>query len=161
MSFEIVFTLVVLAVTVVLFASGRLRVDLVALLILVALLLGGVISPSAALSGFSNPAVVTVAALLVLSAGLLRTGFGRIAAEALGGLAGRRPWMGLLGMMAFVGGILMGYGARLARGCTSGQALSGGAVLSAGSWVFMLAVFTGGYLLAWFVRRLWQPGGER
>lgn len=61
---------------------------------------------------------------------------------------------------AFIGGILMGYGARLARGCTSGQALSGGAVLSAGSWAFMLAVFAGGYLLAWFARRLWQPRGQ-
>lgn len=61
--------------------------------------------------------------------------------------------------MAFIGGALMGYGARLARGCTSGQALSGGAVLSVGSWAFMLAVFAGGYGLAWFVRRLWQPGG--
>ncbi|MEZ5543444.1 MAG: YeeE/YedE thiosulfate transporter family protein [Pseudomonadota bacterium] len=59
---------------------------------------------------------------------------------------------------AFAGGVLMGYGARLARGCTSGQALSGGAVLSVGSWAFMFAVFAGGYLLAWFVRRLWQPG---
>lgn len=57
---------------------------------------------------------------------------------------------------AFIGGLLMGYGARLARGCTSGQALSGGAVLSVGSWAFMLAVFAGGYGLAWFVRRLWQ-----
>ena len=62
--------------------------------------------------------------------------------------------------MAFLGGALMGYGARLARGCTSGQALSGGAVLSAGSWAFMLAVFAGGYALAWFVRRLWQQGGQ-
>jgi len=61
---------------------------------------------------------------------------------------------------AFVGGILMGYGARLARGCTSGQALSGGAVLSAGSWAFTLAVFAGGYLVAWFLRRLWQPRGD-
>lgn len=60
---------------------------------------------------------------------------------------------------AFVGGVLMGYGARLARGCTSGQALSGGAVLSVGSWAFMLAVFAGGYGLAWFVKRLWQPEG--
>lgn len=58
---------------------------------------------------------------------------------------------------AFAGGILMGYGARMARGCTSGQALSGGAVLSVGSWVFMFAVFIGGYGLAWFVRYLWQP----
>jgi uncharacterized membrane protein YedE/YeeE len=56
---------------------------------------------------------------------------------------------------AFLGGGLMGFGARLARGCTSGQALSGGAVLSAGSWAFMLAVFAGGYAVAWFVRRLW------
>lgn len=58
-------------------------------------------------------------------------------------------------MMAFIGGGFMGFGARLARGCTSGQALSGGAVLSVGSWAFMLAVFGGGYALAYFVRRLW------
>lgn len=57
--------------------------------------------------------------------------------------------------MAFLGGTLMGYGARLARGCTSGQALSGGAVLSVGSWAFMFAVFGGAYALAYFVRRLW------
>jgi hypothetical protein len=56
---------------------------------------------------------------------------------------------------AFGGGMLMGVAARLARGCTSGQALSGGAVLSAGSWIFMFAVFAGGYALAYFVRRQW------
>lgn len=58
-------------------------------------------------------------------------------------------------LMAFIGGTAMGFGARLARGCTSGQALSGGAVLSVGSWAFMLAVFAGAYALAYFVRRLW------
>ncbi len=63
----------------------------------------------------------------------------------------RQRWL-----FAFIGGAIMGYGARLARGCTSGQALSGGAVLAAGSWAFMLCVFAGGYMLAWFVRRLWQ-----
>lgn len=57
---------------------------------------------------------------------------------------------------AFVGGAIMGYGARMARGCTSGQALSGGAVLSVGSWAFMFAVFGGAYALAYFVRRLWN-----
>jgi uncharacterized protein len=56
---------------------------------------------------------------------------------------------------AFVGGAIMAYGARLARGCTSGQALSGGAVLSAGSWAFMFSIFAAGYAVAWFVRRLW------
>ncbi|MCB9452616.1 MAG: YeeE/YedE family protein [Anaerolineaceae bacterium] len=59
-------------------------------------------------------------------------------------------------LMAFLGGALMGYGARMARGCTSGQALSGGATLSVGSWVFMLAVFAGAYALAYFVRKLWN-----
>jgi hypothetical protein len=58
--------------------------------------------------------------------------------------------------MALLGGILMGYAARLARGCTSGQALTGGAALSLGSWVFMMAVFGGGYLVAPFVRRQWR-----
>ena len=57
---------------------------------------------------------------------------------------------------AFGGGVLMGLAARAARGCTSGQALSGGAVLSAGAWIFMLSVFGGGYALAWFVRRQWS-----
>ena len=58
--------------------------------------------------------------------------------------------------LAFLGGILMGYGARFARGCTSGQALSGGAVLSVGSWAFMFAVFGGAYALAYFFRRAWN-----
>jgi hypothetical protein len=58
--------------------------------------------------------------------------------------------------LAFLGGLIMAYGARLARGCTSGQALSGGAVLSAGSFAFMFAVFGGAYALAYSVRRLWN-----
>jgi uncharacterized membrane protein YedE/YeeE len=57
---------------------------------------------------------------------------------------------------AFLGGAFMGFGARMARGCTSGQALSGGATLSVGSWAFMFAVFGGAYMLAYFVRRLWN-----
>lgn len=57
---------------------------------------------------------------------------------------------------AFGGGLLMGLAARAARGCTSGQALTGGAVLSVGAWMFMLSVFAGGYAFAWFVRRQWS-----
>jgi hypothetical protein len=57
---------------------------------------------------------------------------------------------------AFGGGVLMGMAARAARGCTSGQALTGGAVMSVGAWIFMLSVFAGGYALAWFVRRQWR-----
>ena len=57
--------------------------------------------------------------------------------------------------LAFLGGAIMAYGARLARGCTSGQALSGGATLAAGSWALMFAIFASAYAVAWFVRRLW------
>ncbi len=56
---------------------------------------------------------------------------------------------------AFLGGGLMGIGAKLARGCTSGQALTGGAVLNVGSWAFMLCVFGGAYAMAYFMRREW------
>lgn len=58
--------------------------------------------------------------------------------------------------LALAGGVLMGLAARLARGCTSGQALTGGAALSLGSWIFMMAVFAGGYLVAPLVRRQWR-----
>jgi uncharacterized membrane protein YedE/YeeE len=58
-------------------------------------------------------------------------------------------------MWALAGGVIMGFAARLGRGCTSGQALSGGALLSVGSWVFMLAIFAGGYALAYSMRRQW------
>jgi uncharacterized membrane protein YedE/YeeE len=57
---------------------------------------------------------------------------------------------------AFIGGAIMGIGAKLARGCTSGQALTGGAVLNLGSWAFMFAVFAGGYAVAYFFRRQWR-----
>jgi uncharacterized membrane protein YedE/YeeE len=59
-------------------------------------------------------------------------------------------------VLAFIGGIFMGFGARLARGCTSGQALSGGAVLSVGSWAFMFAVFAGAYAFAYLLRKCWN-----
>ncbi len=58
-------------------------------------------------------------------------------------------------LMAFIGGAIFLYGARMARGCTSGQALSGGATLAAGSWAIMFAIFASAYGLAYFVRKLW------
>jgi uncharacterized membrane protein YedE/YeeE len=59
-------------------------------------------------------------------------------------------------IFAFIGGTLMGIGAKLARGCTSGQALTGGALLGVGSWAFMMCVFAGAYATAWFIRRQWR-----
>lgn len=56
---------------------------------------------------------------------------------------------------AIVGGFLFGLGAQFGRGCTSGTALSGMAVLSFGGIITMLAIFGTGYSLAWFFRKLW------
>jgi hypothetical protein len=92
-------------------------------------------------------------------AGVLLGGFlgaltsGRLKREVLKG-----PTFGSAGRIALAvgGGAAMGVAAKLARGCTSGQALSGGAALSVGSWVFMLCVFAGGYAAAWFLRRQWR-----
>jgi len=67
------------------------------------------------------------------------------------------PHIGTRGRFAFafIGGALMGIGAKLARGCASGQGLTGGASLSAGGWAFMMLFFAGAYGAAWFVRREW------
>jgi hypothetical protein len=58
-------------------------------------------------------------------------------------------------MLAFGGGFVAAYGAKIAKGCTSGQALTGGSMLNVGSLVFMLAVFATAYGLAYFVRKEW------
>jgi uncharacterized membrane protein YedE/YeeE len=78
--------------------------------------------------------------------------FGRTKLETTKGpnVTNRTRWL-----MAFLGGTIFLYGARMARGCTSGQALTGGATLAAGSWAIMFAIFAGAYALAYFVRKLW------
>jgi hypothetical protein len=69
----------------------------------------------------------------------------------------RGPRMSSTGRLffAFGGGALMGFAAKIARGCTSGQALTGGALLSVGSWVFMISIFIGAYAVAHCIRRQW------
>ncbi|MFN0180052.1 MAG: YeeE/YedE thiosulfate transporter family protein [Gemmatimonadales bacterium] len=73
---------------------------------------------------------------------------GRIG-EPAGRATPRRIWFGLLG------GAAMGFGARLARGCTSGLALSGASVQSVGAWIFIASAFAAGYLIAPLIRRNW------
>jgi uncharacterized membrane protein YedE/YeeE len=58
-------------------------------------------------------------------------------------------------LFALTGGVIFGIGTRIARGCTSGQALTGGATLALGSWVIMLCFFAGAYAMAYFVRKQW------
>lgn len=57
---------------------------------------------------------------------------------------------------ALTGGILVGFASRLAQGCTSGQALTGGAMLLTGSLAFMVCLFASGYASATFFRGQWH-----
>lgn len=89
----------------------------------------------------------------VVFGGLISGAFGRrLSLEIIHG-ANSTPRRRLI--FAFVGGLISAFGARLARGCTSGQALTGGATLAVGSWAFMLATFAGGFAIAYFTRKEW------
>lgn len=58
-------------------------------------------------------------------------------------------------IFAVFGGVLFGFGSQLGRGCTSGSALTGMAVLSVGGFVSMMAIFGTAFALAYFARKLW------
>lgn len=58
-------------------------------------------------------------------------------------------------VLALGGGVLFGFGSQLGRGCTSGSALSGMAVLSLGGFITMMAIFGTAFALAYFFRRNW------
>jgi di/tricarboxylate transporter len=88
MPLEAILTLTVLAGAIVLFATERLPVDIVAVMALCALVMLQLVTPAQAISGFANEATITVAAMFVLSAGLQRTG----ALAALGRLFARVRW---------------------------------------------------------------------
>lgn len=87
---QIALTLGILAVAVVLLVTERFRADLIGLLVLLALALGGLVSPTEALSGFSNPAIITVWAMFILSAGLTRTGVANWLGRGLLRISGKR-----------------------------------------------------------------------
>jgi di/tricarboxylate transporter len=85
---EIATVLTILGIAVLLFVSERIRVDLVALMVMVALALTNLVTPTEALSGFSNPAVITVWAILILSAGLSHTGVANLVGRQVLRLSG-------------------------------------------------------------------------
>jgi di/tricarboxylate transporter len=74
MNSEIALTLTIILMALVLFATERLRVDVIALLVLLAVALTGLISPEQVFTGFANPAVITVWAVYIVSGGLFKTG---------------------------------------------------------------------------------------
>lgn len=97
---------------------------------------------------------------------LVFEGLGVFAGALFSGLLARRAMVtvekgprvsrGARLLLAFGGGMLMALGAALGRGCTSGQALTGGSLLNLGSWVFMMMVFAGAYAVAPLFRRQWR-----
>ena len=98
MTVEIMLVLGVALIAIILFATEKLRIDAVALLVLFSLVILGLISPSEALSGFSNQATVTVGAMFVLAAGLQNSG----ALSGIGSLLGqaKSPFLFLLVLFA-------------------------------------------------------------
>lgn len=63
---------------------------------------------------------------------------------------------GLRMATTLAGGVMIGFAARLARGCTSGVALTGGAQLALSGWIFVVAMFAAGFMVAAVFRRLWS-----
>jgi di/tricarboxylate transporter len=105
---EIAIVLGILAAAIVLFVTERIRVDVVALMVLVSLALTGLITPLEALSGFANLAVVTVWAVLILSAGLARTGVAGLIGRPVLRLAGGSDAR-LIALIMITVGVLSGF----------------------------------------------------
>jgi di/tricarboxylate transporter len=99
MTFEIALVLSILAVSLILFVSEVIRMDLVALLVLGALAVSGLVSSTEAFAGFSNSAVITVWAMFILSEGLTRTGIADIIGRQVIRVAGRREFAMIIVIM--------------------------------------------------------------
>ncbi len=69
---------------------------------------------------------------------------------------GSRMSIATRAMTALGGGMILGFASRLARGCTSGVALTGGAQFALAGWIFVIAMFASGFLFASLFRRLWS-----
>ena len=88
-----------------LFAWGRIRVDIVAILVVLALMLSRVLTPDEALAGFGNPVVILIAAIFIVGEGLVNTGVAHRLGEAVMGLGGGNETRLIVLVMLLVGGI--------------------------------------------------------
>jgi uncharacterized membrane protein YedE/YeeE len=107
-------------------------------------------------TGGQRPVLMAWLVFLSLGAGLGGL-FSAFIAKRIKGEVTRGPSIGVSARLwlAMGGGILSGFAARLARGCTSGQALTGASELAFGSWIFMFCIFAGAYATAVFFRKEW------
>ncbi len=105
---SILIVLGILSAAVLLFVTEALRVDLVALLVLLALGVSGILEPEQAIAGFSNEAVITIASVLILSGGLMRTGVAHRIGRQVLHVAGRSPTR-LVPLLMITVGLLSGF----------------------------------------------------
>ncbi|HHE5696435.1 TPA: SLC13 family permease [Citrobacter amalonaticus] len=105
MNGELIWVLSLLAIAVILFATGRVRMDAVALLVIVAFVLSGTLSLTEAFSGFSDPNVVLIAALFIIGDGLVRTGVATVMGTWLVKMAGSSEVKMLVLLMLTVAGL--------------------------------------------------------
>lgn len=103
MTFEIAVVLILLVVAIILFATEKIPVDLVAIFVMVTLILTRVVSPEEGISGFSNVATITVGAMFVLSAGLYKTGGLNFIGSWMASMGRKSYWLGLIVMMVGIG----------------------------------------------------------
>ncbi|MFK5953963.1 MAG: SLC13 family permease [Desulfobacterium sp.] len=103
MSVEIIIVLAILISVIILLVTEWMPLEVVALLVLGVLAISGIVSPLDALAGFSNPAVVTIWAVFILSGGLTRTGIANILGRQLLKVAGRKPSLLVVTIMVIAG----------------------------------------------------------
>jgi di/tricarboxylate transporter len=108
MTLDIAIVLIILGISLILFISEVIRMDLVALLVLGALALTGLVTAEQAFDGFSNGAVITVWAMFILSEGLTRTGIADIIGRQVMKLGGRREFSMILVIM-ITGAVLSAF----------------------------------------------------
>ena len=108
MTVEMLLLFAILLTAIVFFVTEWLRVDLVALLVLAALVISGLVSAEQALSGFSSPAVVTVWAIFILSGALERTGVASQLGNVITRLAGRSE-VRLIAVIMVLAGLLSAF----------------------------------------------------
>ncbi|MDA8414625.1 MAG: SLC13 family permease [Desulfobacteraceae bacterium] len=99
MTIEIAIVLTFVMAAVILFATEKLSMDLVSMMVMAGLILSGVITPEEGVSGFSHPATVTVGAMFILSAGLYRTGAVNFIGARLVSIGKRNFWLALVLLM--------------------------------------------------------------
>ncbi len=108
MTIDIAIVFLILGMALFLFFSGWVRMDIVALMVLGSLAVTGLVSPTQALSGFSNPAVITVGAMFILSAALYQTGVAGILGRQVLRMAGKSE-AGLIATIMLTSGFLSAF----------------------------------------------------